>query len=244
MGKLNGKVAIITGAARGMGETMARLFASEGARVVLADVDSAGAAVAADIGPAALFCTHDVAKEDDWTRTISETEDTFGPVGILVNNAGVYSAEPLEETRASEFDRLVAVNQRGVLLGMRAALPSMRHGGGGAIVNISSTAGLIGVPRSLVYASTKWAVRGMTLSAVAECAAIGVRVNVVYPGVIGGTPMTAANDPDYIARLARRVPLGRVGSPLDVARAALFLASDDASYVTGAQLVVDGGASA
>jgi 3alpha(or 20beta)-hydroxysteroid dehydrogenase len=241
-GRLAGRAALITGAAHGMGEAEAQLFAAEGAKVIVADIDDRGAAVAEAIGDAAMFVKLDVTSKDNWCAAIEQGEAAFGPISILVNNAGLYSGQRLFDADLKSFERLVAVNQLGVLLGMQAIVGSMERAGDGSIVNISSGAGLIGVPQSPVYGMTKWAVRGLTRSSVRPFGRKGIRVNSVYPGVITGTLMNSANDPDYTAELIRSVPLGRAGISMEVARVVLFLASDEAAYVSGAEITVDGGA--
>ena len=188
MGSLDGKVAIVTGAARGQGEAEARLFVTEGARVMLTDVAPEGAAIAEALGDRALFSQHDVGSAADWKRVVESTVHHFGRLDVLVNNAAIYRMRSLLDTTDEELDEITRVNQRGTFLGMRTATPAMRAAGGGAIINISSAAGLKGVPNMIAYATTKWAVRGMTKCAALELAADHIRVNSVHPGVID-TPM-------------------------------------------------------
>ena len=240
MGRLDGKVAIITGAARGQGEAEARLFAAEGARVVVADVlEDEGAAVASSLGDAAVFCRLDVTDEDQWRYAVDLAEDRFGPVDVLVNNAGVLMFQPIDKTDPADFERVMRVNVHGVFLGIRAVTPSMERAGGGSIVNISSTAGLTGLPFLGAYVASKWAVRGLTKTAAIDLGGKGIRVNSVHPGGID-TPMLAGTSPD--APFYRRLPVPRMGRADVAARAVLFLASDESSYTTGAELAVDGGA--
>ena len=240
MGRLDGKVAIITGAARGQGEAEARLFAAEGARVLLADVlDDEGEKVAADIGDAAAFTHLDVTDEGQWTAAVATAEDRFGPVTVLVNNAGVLHFQALHKTEADDFDRVMRINVRGVFLGMKAVTPSMTRAGGGSIVNISSTAGLQGLPFLGAYVASKWAVRGLSKTAAIDLGPKGIRVNSVHPGGID-TPMIAGTDSE--APFYKRLPVSRMGTPSEAAAAVLFLASDEASYISGAELAVDGGA--
>ncbi|MGF6901402.1 SDR family NAD(P)-dependent oxidoreductase [Paraburkholderia sp. GAS348] len=241
MARLEGKVAIITGAASGQGAAEARLFVAEGARVVVADILEAGARVAAELGEAAFFVKHDVADQGSWERVISETLGRFGRLDILINNAAMFDPKPLMQTEPAELDTHYRVNQLGVFLGMRAVVEPMKSSGGGSIVNISSVSGLRALPGQFAYASTKWAVRGMTGCAAVELAPLGIRVNSVYPGLID-TPMLAGNSPETNAFYAKMVPLGRMAKPGEVAEAVAFLASDAASYMTGAEIAVDAGA--
>lgn len=245
MGKLDGKVALVTGAARGQGEAEARLFASEGARVVLGDVrDALGEAVAQSIGASAVYLHHDVASEESWKSAIAATVSRFGRLDVLVNNAGILHVAAIAQLELSDYMRIVNVNQVGCLLGMKHAIPVMAHGGGGSIVNISSTAGLEGQPGIAAYVSTKWAIRGMTKSAAIECGPLGIRVNSIHPGGINtemGRGETEGFEEIDTQGVYKKLPLGRVGEPMEVARLALFLASDDASYCTGGEYAVDGG---
>lgn len=240
MSRLQGKVAVITGAASGQGAAEARLFAAEGARVVVTDLSEAGAAVAAELGANGHFARHDVAEQADWARVVRETEERFGKIDILVNNAGVYKPAPLLETDAALWDLHYRVNQLSVFLGMRAAAEAMAKTGGGAIVNISSGAGLGNVPGIFAYATSKWAVRGMSKLAASELAPLGIRVNSIHPGIID-TPMLGENTPEQLKFYEDMIPMKRIGTTDEVARLVLFLASDEASYVTGAEITVDGG---
>jgi 3alpha(or 20beta)-hydroxysteroid dehydrogenase len=240
MGRLDGKVAIITGAARGQGAAEARLFAAEGAKVVLADIlDEDGAKVAEEIGDAALYLHLDVADEAAWQATVKAAEEAFGPVSVLINNAGILHFQALHKTTLEDFDRVMRVNVHGVFLGMKTVTPSMVAAGGGSIVNISSTAGLQGLPYLGAYVASKWAVRGLTKTAAIDLGHKGIRVNSVHPGGID-TPMVAGTNAD--APFYQRLPVSRMGSADEVAAAVLFLASDEASYIAGAELAVDGGA--
>jgi 3alpha(or 20beta)-hydroxysteroid dehydrogenase len=240
MGRLDGKIAIISGAARGQGAAEARLFAAEGARVVLADVlDDEGEAVAAEIGDAAVYTHLDVTDEPQWQAAVALAEDRFGPVTVLVNNAGILLFQPLHKTDLADFDRVMRVNVQGVFLGMKSVTPSMTKAGGGSIVNISSTAGLQGLPHLGAYVASKWAVRGLTKTAAIDLGHRNIRVNSVHPGGID-TPMVAGTSGD--APFYKRLPVPRMGSADEAARAVLFLASDEASYIAGAELAVDGGA--
>jgi 3alpha(or 20beta)-hydroxysteroid dehydrogenase len=238
--RLAGKVALISGAARGQGAAEARLFAAEGAQVVLGDVlDEECAAVAAEIGDAAAFTCLDVTDEAQWEAAVAFAEDRFGPVSVLVNNAGILHFQAVHKTDTDDFDKIMRVNVRGVFLGIKAATPSLERAGGGAIVNISSTAGLQGLPYVAAYVASKWAVRGLTKSAAIDLGHKGIRVNSVHPGGID-TPMIAGTSAD--APYYKRLPVPRMGTAEEVAQAVLFLASDDAAYISGAELAVDGGA--
>jgi 3alpha(or 20beta)-hydroxysteroid dehydrogenase len=246
MGRLNGKVAVITGAARGMGAAHARLFVAEGAKVVLTDIrDAEGKAVAKELGTNARFLHHDVTKSGEWERVISEAEATFGPVSVLVNNAGIAPHVALPDISEAEYIKVIDVNQVSVFLGMKTVLPSMRRAGGGSIVNISSSAGLIGYPNMTAYVASKFAVRGMTKTAAVELARKGIRVNSVHPGAVWTPLAEESQGKDLIDRVCKeKVPLGRVGDPKEVSYLVLFLASDESSYCTGAEFVVDGGLTA
>ena len=241
MGRLDGKVALITGAARGMGAATARLFVEEGARVVVTDIlDAAGEDTARELGAAARWQHHDVAREDHWDAAVRAARGAFGGLDIVVNNAGIYQPSPLDACGTELFERTWRVNQLGVFLGMRAAVPALRARGGGAMVNISSIAGLRGFPGAVAYVGTNWAVRGMTKTAAVELAPDRIRVNSVHPGLID-TPMIAANTPEVNAGIVDATPLKRAGTADEVARLVLFLASDEAAYITGAEVAIDGG---
>jgi len=240
-GRLDGRVAIVTGAASGMGAATAALFVDEGATVVLTDVDeTGGAAHASTLGERAHFHRLDVGDADAWRDLVASVDATHGGVDALVNNAGVSLADPLDALSLDDFDTMVRVNQRGVLLGMRAVLAPMRRAGRGSIVNIASGAALRGEIGLTGYSGTKFAVRGMIQVAAKELAADGIRVNVVHPGCID-TPMHQLNPADRQAALIERIPLRRFGTPVEVAQMVLFLTSDDASYITGSDFAVDGG---
>jgi 3alpha(or 20beta)-hydroxysteroid dehydrogenase len=242
MGRLDGKVAIISGGARGQGAAEARLFVAEGAKVMIGDVlDDEGKAVAAELGEACSYGHLDVRREADWVELVRHTEECFGPVSVLVNNAGILAFGALADMDAAEFQRIFDVNVTGVFLGMKSVVPSMEQADRGSIVNISSTSGLVGLPLVGAYGATKWAVRGMTKSAAMELGSLGIRVNSVHPGGID-TPMIEGTDGD--AKYYTRLPVPRLGQADEVARAVLFLASDEASYIAGSELAVDGGATA
>lgn len=241
MGRLDGKVAIITGAARGQGEAEARLFAAEGAKVVLGDVlDDLGEAVAKDIGDAARYVHLDVANPDDWSRAV-EVATSMGPYQVLVNNAAILRPAAIEDTSLEDYMAVINVNQIGCFLGMKTALAPMRANGGGSIVNISSIDG-IGSKNGLVsYTASKFAIRGMTRTAAIEWGRYGIRVNSVHPGGVNTAMGNPMNDPQLEKAPYQFQALQRIGYPPEIASAVLFLASDEASYVTGTELVVDGG---
>jgi 3alpha(or 20beta)-hydroxysteroid dehydrogenase len=244
MGRLEGKVAIITGAARGMGASHARIFAREGARVIMTDVrEDMGRAVAAEIGGDCRFLVHDVTRPGDWSRVVFEAEAAHGKVDVLVNNAGILG--PIATTADLDdtgYDQVCAINQHSVFYGMRAVLPAMLRAGRGSIVNISSIAGMAanyGFP-SLAYVASKFAVRGMTKAAAMEYGRYNIRVNSVHPGFIQ-TPMMVEATNEGGGDALREIPLGRIADPREVSAVVLFLASDEASYVTGAEHLVDAG---
>ena len=243
-GRLAGKVALISGAARGMGESEVRLFVREGAQVVLGDVlEEQALAVLEDIvrqGGAATFVPLDVTKESDWQQAVETSEQTYGRLDILVNNAGIVRMAPLDETSLEDWNEVISVNQTGVFLGMKHAIPAMRRAGSGSIVNISSIAGLIGLPNIPAYQASKGAVRLLTKNAAVQYAADKIRVNSIHPGRIE-TPMTAPLAPERREMVLRLTPLGRDGKPEEVAYGVLYLASDESSYVTGTELIIDGG---
>jgi NAD(P)-dependent dehydrogenase (short-subunit alcohol dehydrogenase family) len=244
---LQGKVAIITGAANGMGETEARMFAKEGAQVVVADIlEREGEQVVADItaaGGEARFVRLDVTSEEDWRETVNTAVATYGKLHILVNNAGLSGSYDPDIMSTAVWERLMAVNAKGVFLGIKYAVPAMQQAGGGAIVNISSISGFVGQDYiHMAYNASKGAVRILTKSAAVQYAKDGIRVNSVHPGIM--PPMRSSRgtaDPQRRRQMIAQVPMGREGRREEVGAAVLFLASDEASYITGTELVVDGG---
>ena len=245
--RLEEKVALISGGARGMGAAEARLFAREGAKVVVADVlEAEGQAVVesiAEVGGEAVFVMLDVTSEDDWQRAINLATSRFGKLDILVNNAGVGSRGRIEDTTEAQWDWVMDINAKGVFLGTRHAIPEMRKGGGGSIINISSQLGLVGMHEaSPEYQASKGAVRLLTKSTAIQYASEGIRANSVHPGPIV-TPMNdqSRGDPAVLQSTEARVPLGRYGEADEVAFGVLYLASDESSFVTGSELVIDGG---
>ena len=248
--RLEGKVAFISGGARGIGAAEARLFAKEGARVAIGDVlEAEGRQVEAEIdeaGGEALFIRLDVTSEANWQEAIAATVERFGKLDILVNNAGILPEfNPIDQTPTEDWNRVMDINATGVFLGMKAAIPEMHKARGGSIINISSKSGMVGEPMIQAgYNASKGAVRLLTKSAAIQYAKEGIRVNSVHPGAIA-TPMTEAmfSDPEW-DKFRRLIPLGRYAEPEEVAYGVLYLASDESSYVTGSELVIDGGSTA
>jgi 3alpha(or 20beta)-hydroxysteroid dehydrogenase len=246
--KLTGRVALISGGSRGLGLAMAEAFVAEGAHVMIGDVLDAEAAVAAErLGAGAASVHLDVTSETDWAAAVVATVERFGHLDVLVNNAGTAEGAPLWDTTLESYRRVIDVNQVGVFLGMRAAVAPMTAAGRGSIINISSMDGLVGVPRIISYVASKWAVRGMTKTAAMELAPRNIRVNSIHPGnvhtLLASTPgQDRAPVRAMIAEATRRhAPMGRVGEASEIAKMAVFLASDDSSYSTGSEFVADGG---
>jgi NAD(P)-dependent dehydrogenase (short-subunit alcohol dehydrogenase family) len=245
--RLAGKVALISGGARGMGAVEAALFAREGAKVVIGDVLAAqGQQVAAEIkaaGGEVVFVPLDVTREADWQQAVATAESRFGKLDILVNNAGISQQSMVEHTTVEDWDRLMNINATGVFLGTKTAIPAMRRAGGGSIINISSQLGLVGTDNSSPqYQASKGAVRLLTKATAMQYAKENIRANSVHPGPIA-TPLNEARraNPQVYQLTVSRIPLGRYGQPEDVAYGVLYLASDEAAYVTGSELVIDGG---
>ena len=268
MGRVTGKVAIVTGAARGQGAAEARLLVAEGAQVMLTDIlDNEGQQLATELGPQASYQHHDVSNEDEWLSVVKQTETHFGPVQILVNNAGILGVNALTKTTVEEYMRIIEVNQLGVFLGMKHVADSMKKAGGGSIINISSIDGLIGMSYSYAYVASKFAVRGMTKCAAIELGPHNIRVNSVHPGGIdtpmiedlgelltnnhpagadqpSSTGLNVGNNSSEEGGIGSNVPLGRIGTPEEAARLILFLASDESSYSSGSEFIIDGGMTA
>ena len=248
--RLEGKVALISGGSRGQGAVEAKLVAQEGAKVVIGDIlDAEGQRIEAEINETGGECVYvhlDVTSEEDWRNAIGQAVSRFGKLDILVNNAGIYPPASIEDTTEELWDRIMDINGKGVFLGTKLAIPEMRKAGGGSIINISSVAGLRASAGAATYGASKGAVRLLTKSTAIQYAGDNIRCNSVHPGVIE-TDMTLPNllrDEDARQRSADRVPLGRIGQPEDVAWGVLFLASDESSFMTGSELVIDGGRTA
>ena len=245
--RLEGKVAIITGGARGQGAAEARMFAQEGAKVVIGDVrDEPGMQVEAEIrelGGEAVYLHLDVANADDWQNAVDTAEQQFGKVDVLVNNAAIVLRKDIEETTAEDWDNIMGINAKGVFLGTRAVIPAMRRSGGGSIINISSISGLVSIGPP-AYIATKGAVRLFTKSTAIQYAAENIRANSIHPGAVD-TDMRRDGlenqTPEEIQERLNQIPLGRVGTTEDISYGALFLASDESSFMTGSELVIDGG---
>jgi len=253
---LDGKVALISGAARGLGAAHARVFVEQGASVVVGDVLD-GTPVAAELGDRASSCSLDVSDEASWAAAVGHTLERFGRIDVLVNNAAICPVAPLLETPPDLYRRVVAVNQVGVLLGIQAVAPAMAQQGGGVIINIGSIDGLRGVPNLVAYSSAKYAVRGITRTAALELAPMRVRVNVIHPGgidtamfeeagseLLRRSGIADASGPMLAKMLEGVVPVGRISQPEEVARFTAFIASDAGAYINGAELVFDGGLTA
>ncbi|NKQ52978.1 glucose 1-dehydrogenase [Amycolatopsis sp. K13G38] len=245
MGRLEGKTAIITGAARGQGAAAARRFVEEGAKVMIADVlDEEGKALADEIG--ALYQHLDVSAEEDWTAAVERAVTEFGGLTVLVNNAGVLHFSELAKTTLADYERIIRINQIGTFLGMRSVVEPMTEAGTGSIINLSSVEGLAGMPFLVAYTASKFAIRGMTKVAALELGERGIRVNSVHPGMIDTKMVSDAAGGAEIdtSWVRKKVALGRVGQPGEIAQMVVFLASDESSYSTGAEFVADGGATA
>jgi 3alpha(or 20beta)-hydroxysteroid dehydrogenase len=245
MGRLDGKVALITGGARGQGAAEGRLFAAEGAAVVLSDVlDAEGEQTAKAID--GRYLHHDVTSPDEWKRIVDEVLERHGRIDVLVNNAGIWITGRLTDTPIADYRRVIDVNQVGVFLGMQAVSRPMMEARRGSIINISSVAGLRGAAGGFAYGASKWAVRGMTKSAAQELGPYGVRVNSIHPGLIETAMLhqLPGIDSGNLDGFLRRIPMGRVAEAEEVAKLALFLASDDSSYSSGSEFIIDGGMTA
>ncbi|KIH70835.1 glucose 1-dehydrogenase [Salinicoccus roseus] len=240
---LSEKVAIITGGARGMGESHVRRFIEEGAKVVFTDINkSAGEALAEELGENAVFVEHDVTDADGWKAVVNQAESAFGPVNVLVNNAGISMSKTIFEMTEEEYRKIIDINQVSVFLGIKAVLPSMQKAEGGSIVNISSMNGIVGGAPG--YTDSKFAVRGLTKAAAIQLGGLGIRVNSVHPGVIE-TPMVSEGDAvEQIREFAKQIPMKRTAQSEEVTNMVAFLASDEASYSTGSEFIIDGGLTA
>lgn len=236
-----GRIVAITGGAGDLGAAQARLFHDRGATVWLLDIDAeSGRRLAGDLGERCFYHDLDVTSPDAWRSAAAAIDAAHGKLDALVNNAGYFKPRPLLETPEDEFDLAYAVNEKGVFLGMKTLLPLIKAAGRGAIVNIASGAAVRGLPNAFGYVATKWSVRGMSLAAAAEFAADQIRVNVIFPGTID-TKMARSNPPERLERLKQSIPMGRLGQPEDIGHMVVFLASDAAAYVTGAEIRIDGG---
>nr|WP_296773436.1 glucose 1-dehydrogenase [Rhodococcus sp. (in: high G+C Gram-positive bacteria)] len=237
MARLNGKIALVTGGAQGIGEGIVRRLVEEGAQVVIGDIAAAeGEALASELGDAATFARLDVSDSSTWAAAIATAKESFGPVSVLVNNAGVLRVAPLEDIAEEDIRRIYDINLLGPFLGMQAVVPDMKNAGAGSIVNVASSSGLIGMPMQAAYSSSKWGLRGLAKSAAIELGRYRIRVNTVYPGAVRSA-LTAGLDESMFDAYA--VP--RLGEPSDIGSAVAYLASEEASFVTGADLAVDGG---
>jgi 3alpha(or 20beta)-hydroxysteroid dehydrogenase len=245
VGRLAGKVAIVTGGAMGQGAGICRAYVAEGAKVVIADVaDDVGLILKEELGDAAHFAHLDVSDQAAWTAVVADANERFGPVSILANNAGILRFGSVEKMPVDEVELLFRVNQLGCWLGMQSVVPTMKANGGGAIINASSTEGLGGMANTVAYGATKFAIRGMTKGASHELGKYNIRVNSVHPGMID-TPMTRVHGGDAAMEYgASKVPLRRVGHPEDVAPLYVFLGSEESSYINGAEIAIDGGVTA
>ncbi|MFI0368415.1 glucose 1-dehydrogenase [Actinomadura sp. 1N219] len=246
MGQLDGKVALITGGARGMGKSHVRRFLDEGAKVVFGDVlAEEGAKLAADLGDDAVFVRMDVTREDDWKNAVDTATTTFGALHVLVNNAGIIRHKTIAEMSVDEFRRILDVNLLGQWLGVKSVTAAMREAGGGSIVNVSSTEGFIGASGLAAYSASKFGVRGLTKAAARELGEYGIRVNSIHPGGVL-TPLSLQDDVvaatgDSADAFMKALPLGRMGKSKEVSGLVVYLASDDSSYCTGSEVLVDGG---
>lgn len=248
MGRLADKVAIITGAAQGMGEAHVRRFLAEGAKVVFTDINrAAGLALEAELGTNARFIQHDVGQEDQWASAVALARDAFGPVSVLVNNAGILGpGAKTADLSQQDFETVCRINQTAVFLGTKHVIPSMIEAGGGSIVNISSISGIVaiyGTP-NVAYAASKFAVRGITKQVAIEYGEHNIRANSIHPGYIRTPMMTAALDEEQIRIASGSVPIKRVGEVEDVANLVVFLASDESGFITGSEYIIDGGLTA
>lgn len=242
MGRLDGKVAVITGGAGGMGSKHAEIFVREGAKVVIADLKSSnGKKLAEDLGEQALFVDLDVTDEVSWDNLVKETEDKFGPINVLINNAGIANGTPLESTSVEDFKRIIDINLTSMFIGIKKVLPSMKKGERGSIINISSGLGLIGARDNTAYIASKFGITGLTKAVAADVAEYGIRVNSVHPGAIKTPLLELESNKELIEKTKAEVPLKRVAEPEEISNLVLVLASDESSYSTASEFVADGG---
>ncbi len=246
MGKrLDKKIVIITGAASGMGAVHAEEFIKEGAKVILTDIDDDKGQKHADkLGENALYTHHDVTKEEDWKKVIERAEKVFGPVNVLINNAGIVITNTIENTSLAEYQKTIDINQTGTFLGLKYILPSMKKAGGGSIINISSIEGLQGSSYTSAYIASKFAVRGLTKAAAIEFAPYGIRVNSVHPGVIDTPMIHQEGVAEEVKKIIASIPLKRPAQSEEVSKMLVYLASDESAYCTGSEFVIDGGMTA
>lgn len=242
MDRLKNKVALITGAASGMGAAHAKLFVQEGAKVIITDInETEGKSLEAEFGTEnGLFIKHDVTKLEEWIAVVEEAEKRFGTINVLVNNAGTSIQESVETFTEANYRKIIAVNQDSVAFGMRVIVSSMRKGGTGSIINISSTAGMAGSKDGFAYVASKYAVRGMTKAAALDLAQYNIRVNSVHPGIIK-TPLLDGLTKELLDQMSGKIPLKRIGQPSEISQLVLFLASDESSFSTGSEFIADGG---
>lgn len=243
MTRLMDKVAIVTGGARGMGESHVRRFVEEGAKVVFTDIDEeVGEKLSSELGDNTLFVKHDVTDEAGWQEVVEKTEAAFGPVNVLVNNAGISMSKSIFDMSVEDYKKIIDINQVSVFLGIKAVLPSMQKAEGGSIVNISSMNGIVG--GAVGYTDSKFAVRGLTKAAALQVGHLGIRVNSVHPGVIE-TPMVTEGDAvEQIKEFSKHIPMRRMAQSEEVTNMVLFLASSESSYSTGSEFIIDGGLTA
>lgn len=240
--KLKNKIAVITGGASGKGAVHAEVFVKEGAKVVITDINQdAGEALAKKLGENVLFVKQDVTREEEWKNVIEKTEEAFGPVDILINNAGIVIMKPIEATTLEDFQKVIDINQTGTFLGMKAVLPSMKKTKNGSIINISSIEGLEGSNYTSAYIASKFAVRGLAKAAAIEFAPYGIRVNSVHPGVIDTPMIHQPGVAEEVKKIIDTIPLKRPAQPDEVSKLLVFLASEDSLYCTGSEFVIDGG---
>lgn len=242
MGRLDNKVAVITGAAGGMGESHAQLFVDEGAKVIVADFNAEnGQKVADKLGENAHFIKIDVSKEEDWKSLVEETEKVFGPINILINNAGVSNYASIEDVDYDDYKRHMEINADSVLLGTKYVTQSMKKNDSGSIVNISSLAGIRSLPNLVPYSSSKYAVRGLSNASALDLAQYNIRVNTIFPGTVRSAITEQEDTKEVIQNMVKKIPLNRIAEPEEVSYLVLFLATDESSYITGAEITIDGG---